>query len=95
MGVDRVMWGSDYPHFEGTSPYTVEALRNSFHAVPPEEVAAMIGLNAARVYGFDLDALAPLVERIGPTMAEVAEPLEAVPGDARSTAFEHDPIKTW
>ena len=95
MGVDRVMWGSDYPHFEGTSPYTREALRHAFHSVPPSEVAAMIGLNAARVYGFDLAALAPLVERIGPTVAEVAEPLERVPADARSTAFEYDPIKTW
>ncbi|MCK8643097.1 amidohydrolase family protein [Mycobacterium colombiense] len=95
IGVDRIMWGSDYPHFEGTAPYTREALRHTFSCVPSEEVAAMVGGNAAAVYGFDLDALAPLVDRIGPTVAEVAEPLVAVPADARSTVFEPDPIRTW
>ena len=55
----------------------------------------MVGGNAAAVYGFDLDALAPLVNRIGPTVAEVDEPLAAVPGDASSTVFEPEPIRTW
>ncbi len=95
IGVDRIMWGTDYPHFEGTSPYTREALRFTFAGVAPAEVAAMLGANAAEVYGFDLAALAPLVERIGPTVAEVAEPLPEAPADARSTAFERDPIKAW
>ncbi len=35
----------------------------------------MVGGNAAELYGFDLDLLAPLAERFGPTVAEVAEPL--------------------
>lgn len=95
IGLDRIMWGTDYPHYEGTSPYTREALRFSFSAVDPEEVATMVGLTAAKVYRFDLEALAPLVSRIGPAVAEVATPLEAVPPDARSTAFEPDPIKAW
>jgi hypothetical protein len=89
------MWGSDYPHYEGTAPYTREALRYTFSGVPTAELAAMLGGNAAAVYGFDLDALAPLVNRIGPTVAEVAEPLAAVPTDASSTVFEPDPIRTW
>jgi hypothetical protein len=55
----------------------------------------MLGVNAAKVYGFDLDALAPLIARIGPTVAEVQQPLPAVPRDASSTAFEPDPIKAW
>jgi hypothetical protein len=95
IGVEKIMWGSDYPHFEGTTPYTREALRYTFSGVPPGEVAAMVGGNAAAVYGFDLDALAPLVDRIGPTLAEVAEPLPVVPADARSTVFEPDPIRAW
>ncbi|MDA8044516.1 MAG: amidohydrolase family protein [Actinomycetota bacterium] len=95
IGLDRIMWGTDYPHFEGTSPYTREALRFTFADVAPEEVAAMVGANAAEVYGFDLALLAPLVSRIGPTVAEVAEPLAKPPPDARSTAFERDPIKAW
>ena len=32
-----------------------------------------------KVYGFDLDALAPLAERFGPTVAEIAQPLEQLP----------------
>ena len=24
VGVDRIMWGADYPHSEGTYPYTTE-----------------------------------------------------------------------
>ncbi len=95
IGVDRIMWGSDYPHFEGTAPHTREALRHTFNAVPPAEVAAMVGGNAAELYGFDLDALAPVAARVGPTIAEVAAPLEAVPAGARSTAFEPEPIRAW
>ncbi|WP_372514225.1 amidohydrolase family protein [Mycobacterium interjectum] len=95
IGVEKIMWGSDYPHLEGTAPYTREALRHTFSCVPADEVAAMVGGNAAAVYGFDLDALAPLVDRIGPTVAEVAEPLAVVPADASSTVFEPDPIRTW
>jgi hypothetical protein len=95
IGVEKIMWGSDYPHMEGTAPYTREALRHTFSGVPPDEVASMVGGNVAAVYGFDLDALAPLVERIGPTVAEVGEPLAAVPADASSTVFEPDPIRAW
>ena len=95
IGVDRIMWGADYPHYEGTPPYTLEALRHTYAGVPAEEVAAIVGGNAARVYGFDLDALAPLAARIGPMVAEVDTPLDVVPADARSTAFEPDPIRAW
>ena len=39
----------------------------------------MLSENAAALYGFDLDALRPLAERIGPTVGEVATPIDAVP----------------
>src|SRR5580698_8358741 len=45
VGVDRIMWGSDYPHKEGSYPYTREHLRASFAGVPHEEIAAMLGRN--------------------------------------------------
>ena len=79
IGIDRFMWGSDYPHDEGTHPYTREHLRSRFHDVPQAEVTKMLGANAAALYGFDLDALAPLAAQIGPGVEEVAEPLEEVP----------------
>ena len=36
----------------------------------------MVGGNAAELYGFDLDALAPIAARVGPTVDEVARPLD-------------------
>jgi predicted TIM-barrel fold metal-dependent hydrolase len=77
VGVDRLMWGSDYPHHEGTFPHTTLALRWLFADVPPDEVREMTSINAARVYGFDLDALRPIADRIGPTVAEIATPITA------------------
>ena len=35
--------------------------------------------NAAELYDFDLDALAPLADEVGPTVAEVATPIDAIP----------------
>jgi predicted TIM-barrel fold metal-dependent hydrolase len=88
VGVGRMMWGSDYPHLEGTHPYTVEALRATFAGVDPVEVQAIVGGNAARLYGFDVDALRPVADRVGPRVDEVARPLEEIPKDAeRCPAF--------
>jgi predicted TIM-barrel fold metal-dependent hydrolase len=87
VGVDRILWGSDYPHYEGTYPYTKEALRHTFAGIDPREVRMMLGENAARLYGFDLDELAALAARVGPTPAEIAQPLAEIPRDARSPAF--------
>jgi len=74
VGTERICWGTDYPHYEGTYPHTRLAIRHSFHDKPEPEVRAILGGNAAGLYGFDLDRLAPLVERIGPTPEEVARP---------------------
>ena len=82
LGPDRFMWGSDYPHDEGTHPYSVAGLRALVSQLAPDEVHRMLAANAAALYGFDLDALAPLAERFGPTVAELASPLESLPDDA-------------
>jgi len=76
---DRFMWGSDYPHNEGTHPFTREHLRQRFHDVPPEDLQAVLAGNAAALYGFDLDALRPLAEQVGPTVGELAQPLTELP----------------
>jgi predicted TIM-barrel fold metal-dependent hydrolase len=88
IGVDKIMWGADYDHPEGTTPFTREALRHTFAGVDAGEVQAMVGDNAARVYGFDLDQLRTVADRVGPTKAEIAKPLEEVPAGALSPAFE-------
>jgi len=87
IGLDKIMWGSDYPHDEGTHPYTTEALRTAYAGVPYDEVAAMVGGNAARIYGFDLPALDALAAKVGPLVTEVAQPLPAPPPGATSPAF--------
>jgi predicted TIM-barrel fold metal-dependent hydrolase len=79
VGVDRIMWGSDYPHKEASFPYSLAALRGSFAGVDHDEVAAMLGGNAAALYGFDLEALAPIAASVGPAVADVDVPLQ--PGD--------------
>ncbi|HLM18231.1 MAG TPA: amidohydrolase family protein, partial [Acidimicrobiia bacterium] len=81
MGTDRFMWGSDYPHDEGTGPYSREALRQVFNQVGEDELRNILAGNAAKLYDFDLDALAPLAEQYGPTVAEIAQPLHALPAD--------------
>jgi hypothetical protein len=43
--------------------------------------------NAAEVYAFDLDALAPLAAAHGPTIDEVKVPLDGIPKGATSPAF--------
>ena len=75
VGVDKIMWGSDYPHKEASFPFSREAIRLSFADVAPEEIAAMLGSNAARVYGFDYEALRPLAAKFGPSLTEVATPI--------------------
>ena len=88
-GVDRIMWGSDYPHYEGTFPHTRPALRWTFQGVDPGEVQMMLATNAANMYGFDLDRLIPVAEKIGPTVDDLAGPMDEseIPPDAWTEAL--------
>jgi predicted TIM-barrel fold metal-dependent hydrolase len=87
VGVHKIMWGSDYPHLEGTAPYSKEAIQRTFAGVPSHEVAAMLGGNAATLYGFDLERLAPIAARCGPEVDAVAAGLDRIPEGAQSLAF--------
>lgn len=53
LGVDRLMWGSDYPHTEGTFPHSQAQIRRDFAGVAESEVYQMVAGNAARLYGLD------------------------------------------
>ena len=57
VGVDRILWGNDYPHYEGCYPYSRENMRLAYADVDEKEVRMMLGENAANLYGFDLEAL--------------------------------------
>jgi predicted TIM-barrel fold metal-dependent hydrolase len=98
--VDRVMWGSDYPHSEGTWMYfddddpsktsvTRLALANTLHGLGEENIRKMAGLNAAECFGLDARRLAPVVDRIGPSLAEINRrpDLGEVPADYVGRGF--------
>jgi predicted TIM-barrel fold metal-dependent hydrolase len=87
VGLHKTMWGSDYPHHESTFPYTTEGLRRAFADWDPDDVRQVTSRTAAEVYGFDLDALAPIAERVGPRVDDVARPLDEIPADSGSPAF--------
>ena len=66
IGLDNIMWGSDYPHPEGAWPYTRAQMVDTFRGLPEADITAMLGGNAARFYGLDTEKLAPVVARVGP-----------------------------
>jgi predicted TIM-barrel fold metal-dependent hydrolase len=79
LGFDKVMWGSDYPHREGTEPFTREHLRQLYFDWDPDDLQQVLAGTAAQVYDFDLDALRPLAREHGPTVGEIAQPLTELP----------------
>jgi len=93
----QLLWGSDYPHLEGTFVYrdgrdlpsiTRLALRNTFCEVPAIETRRMIGETAIDVYDLDRDALQQIARGIvAPTLDEIATPIDSVPEGASVTAF--------
>jgi Amidohydrolase len=68
------MWGSDYPHIEGTWPWTLHSLHETFDGIDPKSIRKMLSDNAAKAYGFDLEALRRVADRVGPTLDEVRNP---------------------
>ena len=89
-GIDTIMWGSDYPHSEGTHPYTMEALRYTF-----ADVERSRGRRHARHERRARVRLRPrrardLATEIGPRVADVAVPLgdDEFPTDALSPALD-------
>ncbi|HXQ47707.1 MAG TPA: amidohydrolase family protein, partial [Caulobacteraceae bacterium] len=89
IGEDHVLWGNDYPHYEGTFPYNLESLRLTFGGMPDARRRKVLGLNAAALYDFDLEKLMPLAAKYGPTPAEVETPLPLsdIPRDATCYLF--------
>jgi predicted TIM-barrel fold metal-dependent hydrolase len=75
IGVDNMMWGSDYPHSESTFPQSRKILAEILAGVPDDERARIVGGNTARVYGFDVAKVGP--NRLGSVVQTGAERSEA------------------
>lgn len=81
IGVDRMMFGADFPHVEGAWGQTSEYLRATIGSagMTPDEARGFLGANAAELFGFDVDALAPIAARSGPVLSDVLVPSNATP----------------
>ncbi len=53
IGVENLMWGSDYPHPESTFPRSRQILAQVLAECTQEEKAKIAGGNAAKIYHFD------------------------------------------
>lgn len=54
IGVETLMWGSDYPHTESTFPRSREIVGEILGDASPAEAHAIVCANAARLYGFSV-----------------------------------------
>jgi predicted TIM-barrel fold metal-dependent hydrolase len=70
LGKDKLMWGSDYPHPEGTWPETETRLVENFRGFPEADIRKVLGENAISWYGLSEDALRPIADRIGPQFSQ-------------------------
>ncbi|GIT45869.1 MAG: hypothetical protein Ct9H300mP12_04540 [Acidimicrobiales bacterium] len=58
-GIDALMWGTDYPHPEGSWPNTRARLKNDFQDATIEDTRRLLGLNAVDCYGWTRSACRP------------------------------------
>ena len=55
IGVDNIMWSSDYPHTASTWPHSRDIIERDFKDVSEVEKRKIVRENVAQLYGFDLD----------------------------------------
>jgi len=57
IGLDRIMWGSDFPHPPCPYPHTRQRIGEILVGIPETDRAAIISGNVSRLYGIDVAAL--------------------------------------
>ena len=48
---DNLLWANDYPHHEGSFPFSAQAIERMMGGLTETQRAKVLGLNAARVFG--------------------------------------------
>lgn len=91
IGTDRVLWGNDYPHYEGTFPYNLESLRLTFADMQDDKRRAVFGRNAAELYNFDWAEMTRRAAKVGPTPDAINTPLprDEIPTDSMCYLFQN------
>ena len=100
---DRVIWGSDYPHFEGTYQYDADRPERraddvGVAAVPLRRAARRAGAAASsaatpwHAYDLDYDALTKVAARIN---APTYDDLNSEPVDERPPGSGHLAFRTF
>jgi predicted TIM-barrel fold metal-dependent hydrolase len=54
IGVENIMWSSDYPHTASTWPHSQEVIARDFKDVPAEEKWEIVRENVTKLYDLDL-----------------------------------------
>jgi predicted TIM-barrel fold metal-dependent hydrolase len=92
IGLDRMMYGADFPHPEGTWGMNLTYLRATVGRaeMSADETADFLYRNAARIWGFDLGVIEPLVEKHGWSVEDVNDPL---PLDAEASLKRKDALR--
>ncbi len=52
--VDNFLWANDFPHHEGSWPYSAQAIERTMSGLTDEERAKILGLNSARIFKVDV-----------------------------------------
>lgn len=69
LGTETVMWGSDFPHPEGTWPNTATYYKETFSGFPLDTGKKILGANAVDFYGLDGGYLREIANDIGPDVS--------------------------
>ena len=72
LGTPNLMWGADVPHSEGTSPFTLEALRTMLWDLPEADLNELLATQSRRRLRLrSRPTLQSIADRIGPTVEQI------------------------
>ena len=55
IGVDRVVWSSDYPHFESSWPNSRQYVERNFSGLPADTIRKITRDNIIKLYDLPLE----------------------------------------
>lgn len=71
IGIDRFLFGVDYPHVESTWPNTRDWAREMLRGFNETDARKILGENAIRFYNLDESVIDEVANRVGPLPTEV------------------------